>query len=107
MSNWTPGPIVTADYTASPGELVRVDMSGKVAPDVLTIKLPPPALAPRGICVITVNPGGAENGSWVRIGCSSATFPQVGATAKHFDTTGEVFMTLEPTATEWLITSKL
>mgnify|MGYP001244490794 FL=1 len=62
-------PIVSSNYSASWGELVRLDMSGKLAPDVVAIQLPAAAPANTGqvLAICTTNPGGAEDGSAVRI----------------------------------------
>lgn len=62
-------PIVTTNYAASWGELVRLDMRGKVAPDIVQIRLPPAGKTNAGqtLAIATTNPGGAEDGSAVQI----------------------------------------
>lgn len=62
-------PIVSSNYTASWGELVRVDMSGKTAPEIVAIQLPAAAPANAGqiLSIATTNQGGAEDGSAVQI----------------------------------------
>lgn len=62
-------PKVSSDYTASWGEQVRIDMAGKVAPEIVKVQLPAaaPSNAGQVISVVTTNPGGAEDGSAVQI----------------------------------------
>jgi hypothetical protein len=60
---------VTADHTAELGEYVRVDMTGKVAPDVVTITLPPATAdnVGRAIKVAEISSGGVDNGAEMHI----------------------------------------
>ena len=73
FASWTVAPIVTTDYAPAWGELVRVNMSGKVAPESVAIKLPASDKTTIGQCiaVVTVNQGGAEDGSAIRITSSN------------------------------------
>ncbi len=104
MSKWSITPVVTSDYTAGIGELVQVDMAGKVAPDVVTIFLPAAAMANAGqsIVIVTVNMGGAEDGSKVRLSASTNIAP---AGETYCDSVGEVMQTVTSTGTNWVLTS--
>jgi hypothetical protein len=97
-------PIVSSDYAASIGELVQIDMRGKMAPDVLTIALPEATATNVGqsVIVVTVNSGGAEDGSRVRMSASSNIHPP---SATYYDSVGEVIQTLTSTGTYWVLTS--
>lgn len=66
---WIINDVVTADYDASVGELVRVNMLGKAAHDVVCVSLPAPDSSNKGqsVKVVTVNCGGCEDGSVLRI----------------------------------------
>jgi hypothetical protein len=68
-SKWSVTDAKTADYTAAINELVRVDMSGKMAPDIVEITLPEATSANEGrsICVALTNVGGVEDGAILRI----------------------------------------
>lgn len=69
-------PIVYGNYTASWGELVRLNMASKTAPEIIAIQLPAasPENAGQILSIVTTNQGGAEDGSAVQI------FPVTGQT---------------------------
>ena len=73
VSAWAVTPVITTDYAPAWGELVRINMAGKVAPESVTIKLPASDKTTVGQCiaVVTVNQGGAEDGSAIRITSSN------------------------------------
>jgi hypothetical protein len=104
MSNWSITPVVTNDYDASIGELVQVDMSGKAAPDVVTIRLPVPTSANAGqsIAINTVNAGGAEDGSRVRLSSPVQIKPPC---ANICDSYGEVMQSVTSAGTYWVLTN--
>lgn len=62
-------PKVSSNYTASWGELVRLNMAGKIAPEVVQIQLPAaaPANAGQVLAISTTNLGGSEDGSAVQV----------------------------------------
>lgn len=66
---WDMPDVVTGDTEAGHGQCVRVDMTGKAAPDVVTVTLPASTAGTKGqpVCVMTVSLGGAEDGSKLRI----------------------------------------
>jgi hypothetical protein len=73
FASWSITPVITTDYAPSWGELVRINMAGKIAPESVTIKLPPSDKTSVGKCisVVTTNQGGAEDGSSIRITSSN------------------------------------
>lgn len=97
---------VIADYDASIGELVQVDMTGYTAPKVLSILLPMATPVNKGlpVVVVTINSGGAENGSVLRIRAPNQI---ILPTANQFVDTKdrEVMMTLTSNGHAWVITS--
>lgn len=98
--------IVSSDYVAHANELVRVDMLGKFAPDIVTISLPISNVSNRGmpIEVATMNQGGAEDGSILRIAADQQKiYPTIHSTLDMKDR--EVMVRLTSTGDGWIVVS--
>lgn len=98
--------VITDDYTAHVNELVQVNMLGKAAPDVVHIFLPVADEFNRGqpIEIATVNSGGAEDGSVLRlVGDNQTIFPTGNQYLDSFNR--EVFFRLISNGAGWVVTS--
>lgn len=98
--------VITDDYTAHVNELVQINMLGKDAPDVVRIFLPIADVSNQGqpIEIATINSGGAEDGSILRIvGNGQTIFP---TTNQYLDSKDrEVMFRLISNGTGWVVTS--
>jgi hypothetical protein len=103
---WIITPVVSKDYTATIGELVRVDMTGKLAPDMITIDLPAGSSADgrQSVCIVTVNDGGVEDAARLRVRASASICPG-GTSGQALFYNGEVASTYTWTDGSWTITS--
>lgn len=100
---WTISPVVTSDYFASIGELVQVDMAGKAAPDIVTINLPDPGPhLGRSIAIVTINGGGAEDGSRLRLRATTQIKPPVDYICDSYN---EVFQTVTSAGSYWILSN--
>jgi hypothetical protein len=97
--------VVSSDYVAHANELIRIDMRGKMSSDVVTIRLPISDASNIGmpIEIATVNSGGAEDGSIVRIESEWQTiYPTI---YSSLDVTNSEIMTrLVSTGEGWIVT---
>lgn len=103
---WDMPDVVTTSTEAGHGQLVRVDMTGKVAPDVVTVTLPASTVATLGrpICVMTVNAGGAAGGSKLRIETTGGQLITSGI-GTFIEGTGEIRFTIVDNGNGWDIQS--
>jgi hypothetical protein len=98
--------IITEDYTAHVNELVQINMLGKAAPDVVHIFLPVADESNKGqpIEIATINSGGAEDGSILRlVGDGQTIYPTGNQYLDSFNR--EVLFRLISNGSGWVVTS--
>jgi hypothetical protein len=107
LMGWIVTPVVSKDYAASIGELVRVDMSGKFAPDMVTVDLPPGPSSDgaQSVCVCTTNTGGIEDGAKLKVRAGSLIRPPNSYEVLWHHS--EQAITFTWTGDDWQITSGL
>lgn len=105
--SWIVNNVQTGNCGASVGELVQVDMRGKAYPDAVVVTLPAPNTDNKGaaVKVVTVNSGGCEDGSVLRVETPSGLITPPGASFVQDVGGGEQFYEFISNGADWVVTS--